>query len=201
MQSFDDRTMSVARVYGDAMLDLAQRQDQVEDLREELSQVADLYRKDENFRAFVDNPLADAEDRRETLERMLRGNASDLLTDSLQILNRKQRLALLPAVVAAYDEAYDVLRKRVKVDVTSATPLSSDQRERLTEALRKRTGKEPVLTETVDEAVLGGLVVRIGDRKIDSSVAHQLDNLSHLLHERIARQGAGRFVESTAPEA
>jgi F-type H+-transporting ATPase subunit delta len=198
MPSYDDRTLAVARVYGDAILGLARKQGREEEIQAELAELEELYHRDENFRDFVDSPLADPADREKTLERLLRGKGSDLLVDSIQILNRKQRLALLPAVAAAYDEAYDELRQRVKVRVTSATPLNDAQRRRLTEAIHQRTGKEPVLTETVDESILGGLVVRIGDHKIDSSVAYQLENLSHLLRERVARQGTGQFVESGA---
>lgn len=196
MAATDDRTTAVARVYADAMLALAEEGGQADELGEELAALADVYRRDPDFERFVASPLVDAEERQASLERMLRGRASDLLVDSLQVMNRKGRLGLLPAVAQTYRHTLHRRRGRIEVQVASAVDLSEAHREQLRQAIRRRTGHEPVLEVTVDPSLLGGLVVRIGDQKIDASVATQLENLSRTLLTRASREvGSGAYVE------
>ena len=196
MAATDDRSMAVARVYTDAMLDLAEARGQEDELGDELAALAEVYRRDPQFERFVSSPLVDAEEREASLERMLRGRASDLLVDSLQVMNRKGRLGLLPAVAESYRHTLYRRRGRVEVQVASAVELSEANREQLRQAIHRRTGRDPVLEVTVDPSLIGGLVVRIGDQKIDASVATQLENLSQTLLTRAAREvGSGAYVE------
>ena len=83
--------------------------------------------------------------------------------------------------------------------VTSAVPLGADARERLTKAMQARTGKKPQLIERVDESLLGGLVVQVGDEKLDCSVAHRLATLRESFRERASREiqaGTAYIAES-----
>lgn len=197
MARFDDEMLAVARVYAQAMLGLAEKRAETESLNEELAELARLYDRDPGFRDFVSSPLIDAEEREESLERAFRGKASELLVDSLQILNRKGRLALLPSVAEAFRRLYRAHLRQVEVDVTSAVALSDPQRERLKEAVRRRTGRDAILSESVDPTLLGGMVVRLEDQKIDASVATQLENLSETLLDRASRElGRREYVES-----
>ena len=80
--------------------------------------------------------------------------------------------------------------------MTSAVPLTDEQRRRLAAAIEGGTGLSPTLVERVDPAILGGLVVRLGDRKADASVATRLNNLSEALRARASRQlRSGSHVE------
>jgi F-type H+-transporting ATPase subunit delta len=195
---YDDKAMGVARVYADAMLELARDAGVADDLREELDGLAKLVARDPGFRDFLSNPAIDADERSASLERMFRGRTSDLLTDSLQVLNRKGRSALLPAVVAQYRDAHDHWSKHVVVQVTSAQPVSDAQRADLAAAVRRRTGFEPSFEERVDPSLIGGLVVRIGDQKIDGSVATKLAKMGEALLARASREiHSGTYVEGT----
>lgn len=188
MASFSDKSMAVASVYADAMLELADRRGEAEALRDELDEIARLAEIDRRFAAFLANPLIDEDRRAESLERMFRGKASDLAVDSLQVINRKGRIGLVPMIAAAYAARHDARRGVVEVQVASAVPLDGGQRERLRAAVRAATGSEPRLVERVDPELLGGLVVRIGDRKADSSIATRLRTLSEALLARASRE-------------
>jgi len=195
---FDDKQRAVARVYAEAMLELAVGAGAAESLREELDGLAALTRTRPGFTDFLANPAIDAEERRQSLERMLRGNLSDLAVDSVQVLNRKGRSALLPAVAAEYRRAHDRHQRRVEVQVTSARPLTDDQRGRLAAAVERRTGFRPSFDERVDASLLGGLVVRIGDEKTDGSAVTRLHNLTAALLARASREiHSGTYVEGT----
>ncbi len=191
MAAFNDQDMPVARVYSAAMLQLAERQGEVDALLDELQDIAAQVDKDEAFCRFLSSPTVDAAVRKETLEKLFRGRYSDLLVNSLQILNGKGRLGLLGAVAEAYRLAYDERGSRVEVRVVTATPLTDALRERLGAALHRRTGKTATLVETVDASMLGGLVVTIGDTKFDASVATKVRHLAGALQERASREIQG----------
>lgn len=188
MSSFDDKTLAVAKVYAAAMLDLAAKRGEADELGDELHQMVRLAERDPRFARFLADPLADAGERRESIEKMFRGQASDLLVDSLQVLNRKGRFGILPAITQVYHQELDRLRKRVEVQVTSAVPLTDELRHRLAAAVEGQTGRKARLDERVDESLLGGMVVQIGDRKIDASVTTRLEGLAAAMLDRASRE-------------
>lgn len=191
MASFSNQDMPVARVYSAAMLELAERQGEVDSLLDELQDLAAQVDKDEAFRQFLSSPTVDAAVRKSTLEKLFRGRYSDLLVNSLQILNGKGRLGLLGAVAEAYRQAHDAAGSRVEVQVVTATPLTEALREKLGATLKERTGKTATLVETVDPSLLGGLVVTIGDTKFDASIATKVKRLAGALKERASREIQG----------
>ena len=198
MASYDDKALAVARVYADALIEVAAEQDAADEVREELDSLAELYASDPAFREFLTNPAIDQDERQEGQETFFRGRLLDVTVDALQVLNEKDRSALLPAVVAAYRQAHDRLRRRVEVKVVSALPLTEPQRARLAQAVERRTGRTPSFEERVDPSLIGGLVVRIGDEKTDGSVATRLHNLSEALLARASREiHSGTYVEGT----
>lgn len=188
MAAFSEKSRAVASVYAAAMLELASARGAADSLRAELDEIARLASIDRGFAAFLSNPLIDDERRAESLERMFRGKASDLLVDSLQVINRKGRIGLVPEIAVAYAGRHDAQRGVVEVEVASAVALDDGQRDRLRAAVRAATGNEPRLVERVDKQLLGGLVVRIGDRKADSSIATRLRTLSEALLARASRE-------------
>lgn len=188
MASASDEGMAVARVYATAMLRLAESQGEVDVLFEELSDFAGLVDRDRDLASFVSSPLVDVEVRRQSLEKLFRGRRSDLFVDAIQVMNRKGRLGLIGAVAEAYRLEREALRGRVEVHVQSATPLTDSLRAKVREVAARRTGKEVDLVEAVNEALIGGLVLRIGDEKLDTSVATRLKRLGEALSDRAARE-------------
>lgn len=187
MPKVDDQEIGVARVYCQALLDLAEREGTADTVLAELGEIARLAETDARFAQFIESPLVDPEDRERALEKMFRGRATDVLIDAIQIMNRKGRLAILPTMAELYYEEHEALRGRLDVHVTSAVELSEALRERLRETIERSSGKGVVLHERLDESMIGGIVVRIGDKKIDASVRYQIAHLRELFHER-ARQ-------------
>jgi F-type H+-transporting ATPase subunit delta len=201
MANVDFRDLGVARVYARAMLDLAAAQDQADALLEELQQLGQAVAANPELATFLASPLVSGEARAEVLEKVFRRRASDLLVDALEVINRKGRLGLLPAIIEAYRGEYRELRGLVDARVTTAVPLTAAQRTRLTQAVAALTGKQPELIERVDPAILGGLVVEVAGQKIDTSLAMQLRDVGAALAQRAAlelHRGA-RLVEGGEP--
>lgn len=183
-----DQGNPVARVYAESLIRLAAEQGLEDEVRDELEALAGIIDTDGALANFLDSPLIEDEAKRATLEDALRGRASDLVVDTLQVMRRKGRLGLLRAAAHSYRELWTARRNRVDVRVVSAVALSDELRGLLERALAKRTGREPVLIEKVEPGLLGGLVISIGDDKIDSSVATGLERVHGDLLARASRE-------------
>ena len=184
MASSQEKLAPVAQVYAESMHDLASASNQVDELQAELEGVVAVLDADPRLEAFLASPLVDLDARRAALERALRGRASDLLVDALQVMRRKGRLGLVRAVASAYRRIWMDRKNRIEARVASAVPLGEELRAELVRAVARRTGREPVLVERVDPTLLGGLVVSIGDDKVDSTVARSLARLGARLMAR-----------------
>ena len=184
----DDRQLAVARVYAESLLALAEEQGTADDVLDELDGLVALEERDPDVASFFASPLVGEGERRGAIEKSFRSRASDLVVDTLQVMNSKGRLELLPALAVAYGSALDVLRRRIDVEVTSAVALGDDSRQQLLDTLSRVTSREIRLAETVDPEVLGGIIVSLGDRKIDYSLATELRQLDDQLRDRATRE-------------
>ncbi len=187
MPQVDDKQIGVARVYSRALLELAEREGVADRVLEELGELVKLGRSDPRFGNFFVSPLVDADDRKSTIEKLFRGRLHDLLVNALQVMNRKDRLAALGTMAEVYRLDHEELRGRVEVHVTTAVPLTDALRDQLRRKVGEVTGKAADLVERVDNHMIGGVVVKIGDSKLDGTVRRQIDRLRESIHER-ARQ-------------
>jgi F-type H+-transporting ATPase subunit delta len=194
MAKIDDQELAIAGIYSEAMIRLARQKGEVDTLLQELMELASLLEREPSFAAFVFSPTIDEDAREVSIEKLFRGRASDLLVDSLQILNRKGRMALLPAVIEAYRLDHEELRDQIDVHVRTAHPLTDAQRATIKEIASRHAGKEAILVEEIDEEVIGGLILQIGDRKFDCSIASELRQLSGALSERASREIHSRKI-------
>jgi F-type H+-transporting ATPase subunit delta len=200
MANVDSRDRGVARIYARAILDLAAEQGQEDALLGEIEELGRAVEADAELAAFLASPLVSGQARAEVVEKVFRRRASDLLVDALEVINRKGRLGLLPAIVSAFRGEYRELRGLVDARVVTAVPLSARQRARLVEALARFTGKQPELVEHVDPSILGGLVVEVAGEKFDGSLVTRLHDIGTLLAQRAAQElhRGARLVEEQA---
>jgi F-type H+-transporting ATPase subunit delta len=198
MASIDEREREVGRLYAEAILHVAEEKGQAEELLEELNGLVEYLDKNPEFERFLASPLIEEEPHAQVIEDAFRGKASDLLVDSLLVVNRKGRLSAVRAIAVAYRAALRDLRGWMDVHVRTAVPLTDALRARLTDALAATTSRKPSLVEHVDPAVIGGLVIQIEGRKIDASLASRLHHLSEALLARASREihSGKAYVES-----
>jgi F-type H+-transporting ATPase subunit delta len=189
--------LGLARTYSRAILALAEQNGQGDALAEELDDLVELLDRTPELERFLASPLVGEDGRRQTIEKAFRGKASDLLVDSLQVINRKGRAGDLRAVAASYREELRQLRGHVQAKVKTAVPLTDGARQGLQEALRRFTGKEPDLAESVDPRLLGGVEIEVAGQKIDTSVASRLRELSDRLLNRASieiQRGTASYI-------
>lgn len=198
-RTIDERQLAIARVYAQALLGLAESSGEVDQILEELLQLGSLMDEAPELRDYLQSPLVKEESRREAVESLFRGRLSDLLVDTLQVMNRKGRLELIHALVEAYRQEYEVLRGQVDVRITTAIPLSDRVRQRLRVTTSKLTGKEAQLVEKIEPSILGGMILQIGDGKMDTSIARKIRKLAEEMVERASRElhGGSQHVSTS----
>lgn len=201
MAGVTEEQLAVAKVYSSAMVALAEKVGETDNLLTELEELAALVEKSPELKRFFLTPTVDEDKRSQSIEKIFRGRMSDLLVNALQILNRKNRLDLLPAVIQAYRDEHRERAGHVEVFVRSAVPLSDEQRRELSDAVKRNVDSEPDLIESIDEGLIGGLVIQIGDRKLDTSVARKIRRIADVIHERSGKELARTNNYVTEPLA
>lgn len=167
--------LSVA--YATSLLDLAMEQGNADEIGQELTQLRGLLDQNPIFGEFLRDPGIGHEERSSALEKIFAGRVSPLLWNFLRVLSDKGRLGLLLHLDEVYDDLLDERLGKVEVDVTVAQRLGEDQLEQVRQRVSEALGKQAVVHQYVDEAILGGLVLRVQDRVIDASVRAQLKSM------------------------
>lgn len=188
MATVDDTAIAIADEYAKAALELAQEQGVADEFLSELADFVAYLESDGEFRRFLQSPVVDADARGELLERTLRSRMSDLLLNTILVMNGKGRAELIPLFYERCRLALEHERDEVDVFVTTAHPLSPELRGRLTEVVRSRAGRKPVLIEQVDPDTLAGLKVQIEDELLDLTAENHLRRLRRALLERASHE-------------
>ena len=174
------RRDSAARRYAEAAFEVALRDDTVETWRSELELAAQLA-GDERALQVLANPAIPGERRGEALGEMLRKRVSTPVLNLIQLMLRRGRIDELPRVAAEFRRLDDDRQGITHATATSAAELTRDEIRALTARLEQQTGGRVELAVEVDPSLLGGLVVRVGDRLIDGSVRGRLERLRNQL--------------------
>ena len=199
MAKVDEKQVAVARVYSQSLLNLAATNEQAESLLDEMNGLLEVLAAQPAFAEYFKSPLVDPKERGNAIERLLRGRASDLLVDSVQVLGQHGRLGLFETVVEGFRTGVQARQGRVDVEVTTAVPLDAALRDQLKAALMSLSdGQAPDLVEKVDPELLGGMVVRIGDRRIDTTLKKDLKTVRARLADRAAREIYGGRLAAAA---
>ena len=174
------RRDSAARRYAEAAFEVAQRDGTIEVWRSELDAAAVVI-GDERAMVALGNPALPIDQRSVAVASLLKGTASAPVQNLIQLLLRRGRIEELARVAAEFRRLDDRRQGITHATVTSAAPLSQDEIRALTARLEQSSGGRIALATQVDESLLGGLVVRIGDRLIDGSVRGRLERLRNQL--------------------
>jgi len=175
----------VGKVYAEALLNSAEKQNLSSEVLEEFDAlVYDLLRREPQFELILSSSAIGRDRKQEVIEKAFTGRASEVFVNFLLVLNKHDRLDVLRAVHAMCRQMYNERSGRIRVQVTSAVPLPDDQAERLRQEIRTQFAKEPVLDVQVDPELIAGMLVRVGDWRLDSSIRSRLHRIREQLVER-----------------
>jgi F-type H+-transporting ATPase subunit delta len=164
----------VARVYTEALLEIAKERGVVEETGAELAEVQALLEREPDAAKLLESPVVETSEKQAILKKALRGNVGDLTADFLGLLLEKGRFAALPSIVDAYRDMADQIAGRVRVHVETADKLSQGLRSEIRNAVARFLDREVVLEDSVEPALVGGAVIRVGDKVYDGSLASRL---------------------------
>jgi F-type H+-transporting ATPase subunit delta len=174
------RRQSAARRYAEAAFSVAMRDDAVEAWRSELDSAAEIVGEERIGRALA-NPSIPLETRLATAEDTFGKLVGNKMLNLIGLLLRRGRIEELPRLAAEFRRLDDERQGITHATATSASPLTADEVRALTQRLEQYTGGRIQLDVEVDPSLLGGLVVRVGDRLIDGSVRSRLERLRNQL--------------------
>ncbi len=176
------RSAAAARRYARALFGLAQEGGAVDEIRGQLARMDELFAAESALRHALFRPLRPVAERRNVLRAIAtRLGLADVVRNFLVFLIDQRRLVDFDAIRAEYEQLADAAAGRVKATVTAAAPLDDAQHDRLRRALAARTGREVELEVTVDSALIGGAVARVGNVVFDGSLKTQLSQLRDTL--------------------
>ena len=170
--------LQLARKYSRAIFELAQDEGKLVPYGEELASARKDLDRVPGIWGYFANPELSRGDKKALVKKLFEGELSKNVYHFLLLLVDKRRMSLLPAIVEQYEAFSNEARHIVLADVTTARPLSKKQQEKLEDKLEVVTGKTVKVRLHEDPKIIGGVIVRIGDKRIDGSVTGKLSALA-----------------------
>jgi F-type H+-transporting ATPase subunit delta len=164
--------------YATAVFELAREENSIDALEKDFTALKDMIRESADLARLVRAPVFSADDQQKGMNAILnRMEAAALTRRFVLLLTSKRRLFILTDVIRAFEALVSRLRGEVRAEVTSARPLNDAEIAELKNVLKTKLGRDARLDAKVDPTLLGGLVVKVGSRMIDSSIRTKLNGL------------------------
>lgn len=181
--------MSVSERYAMALLKVGVEKGILEELEKDFSSFIESYKKEAELKKFFENPLIDNRDKKELISSVL-GEKNKNLNNLLRILIDRNREKELAFIYESFMEKVRTEKNRVLCRATTAYELTEKEKNEIVKILEKQTQKEVELENVVDKSIVGGIIIKVGDRVYDYSVKGQLNSLrDKLLKTSLAKVG------------
>lgn len=179
-----DSRSEIAERYAEALFELALEDGSLETVERDLQGISTALKDSEDLERLVSSPVFDHDVKASALEAILdKGGASITTRNFVKLLARNGRVSLLGSVIAAFARRAADHRGEISAEAISATALSDEQAQNLRQQIEAKVGKSVNLTTRTDSSLLGGLIVKVGSRMIDSSFRTKLTRLQQSLKE------------------
>jgi F-type H+-transporting ATPase subunit delta len=166
----------IAEVYARALFEVAAEGDKLALIHEQLNQFADVVSENRDTQRFFFSPYFTGEVKKDGLHRAVSGAEPELI-NFLEALIERHRMPALFRIRTRFDALWDKANRRLPVSITTAVPLDDATAESIGRRIGEQTGEQVELSSTVDADIIGGIVLRVGNRIMDASIRSQLDNL------------------------
>lgn len=164
--------------YAESLLEVAVERDCVKEMEEQITYLGELYREDEELKNLLQNPLLEPEQKKASVTDVLEEHFREEIINLVELVLEKNRSDQIPFIADAFDRLADQFYGVVRVQVTSAEPLTDQREEELENEIRRLLGNQEVdLTTEVDPDLIAGVEIRIGDYVLDGSLQGRIKNL------------------------
>ena len=174
----------IASRYSTALFELMLSEGKLEELAKEIAALQQVFKESEDLRVLIGSPIYTRDEARKGIvEIAARMGLSNLFTNTLALLATKRRLFALPLILDQLAEMLSDHQGIIHAEVCSAHDLTDEEIDRITGALKAKAGKDIKLDIKIDPGLIGGMVVRLGSRMIDSSIKSKLMNMKYAMQE------------------
>ena len=171
----------IAETYSSAIFELGQESGLLPQFDTDLSYVQDLFSTHEELRQILINPMLEVAGKKKILQQIFGSEVHPLIMNFLNVMVDRRRSPYIMETARAYVKRSRESRGILEAKVTVIEPLSEAMREKVLRKLQEITGKECVIEEHVDPSILGGMVIQVGDTRIDGSMARRLEELKKII--------------------
>ena len=172
-----------ARRYAGALFNVAVARQEVDEVAQNLATVTSVVTQSSDLLGVLHHPRVTRERKKEILHHVFGGQVRPDVEHLLLMLVEKDRASIIPNVASEFARLLDTHRNEADAEAVSAVPLTPEQISQLETQLQNATGLKVRLKTRVDENILGGLIVRVGDKLIDASVATRLSQIGNRLKQ------------------
>ncbi|MEZ5812278.1 MAG: F0F1 ATP synthase subunit delta [Rhizobiaceae bacterium] len=174
----------VAQRYAASLYELAEDAKSVSRVEGDLDRFEKLIEGSDDLKRLITSPVFSGDEQLRAISAVIdKAGISGLTGNFVRVVARNRRLFAAPAMIRAFRHIAAAARGEVAADVTSAHALSAAQKKELAAALKSVAGKDVAMNVTVDPSILGGMIVKIGSRQIDTSLKTKLNSLKLALKE------------------
>jgi F-type H+-transporting ATPase subunit delta len=166
----------IARVYADALFEVAQEGDKLDEIHEQLGGFADAMAENRELQVFFFSPYFSSAEKREGIAKAISG-ADEELVNFLELLAEKHRMPVIFRIRGRFDELWAKAKRRLEVTLTSAVELDQGVVDKVGEEVARQTDRKIDLSNEIDPDILGGLVLRVGNMVLDASLRSKLEKL------------------------
>lgn len=165
----------LASRYAKSILDLAVETNQLEKIFADIKWLQDILKTNRDFLNLLRSPIIKADKKKKILDAVLEKRVSELTAAFITLLVGKNRESNLPEIITSFISLYKQHKNIHTVKLTTAVPVSDDMKKAIVGQVKKSSGYENIeLEEKVDENIIGGFVLQIGDKLVDASIAYDL---------------------------
>ncbi|MCK4304979.1 MAG: F0F1 ATP synthase subunit delta [Candidatus Eisenbacteria sp.] len=172
---------AVARRYARALFEAAEARDLLDTVAEDLRGIGVLLRDHPEFHRLLTIPKIDELAKRKLISELFGGRVHALVVELLFLVLEKKRFPVLAQIIEGYRDLLEEHRGIVRAEITTAVRLPEPLEQILIQKLERRTSKTVLLVKRVDASILGGMMVRIGDRIMDRSIRRTLEEIKEAL--------------------
>ena len=174
----------IAQRYATAIFDIAKEDKTIKAIEADVATLETAIRESDDLRTLLNSPLYSREEQGAAIKAVAeKMELSATTANVLGLLASKRRLFVLPQLVRVLQERLAEERGEVTAEVTTAKALTKAQSDKLAKTLKAQVGKSVTIKETVDESIIGGLIVKVGSKMIDTSIASKLNALQNTMKE------------------
>ncbi|MCP4376770.1 MAG: ATP synthase F1 subunit delta [bacterium] len=192
--------LTLANTYAQGLLDNLPDDDHAEEIANELDEVVKLFDQIEGFESLLTRAILNKTQRNELVTRIFSGRVSEKVEAFVTVLGRRDRLSIIRAAARVFRQLLNARKGLMEVHVTTAVPLEPQRHDEIAKMISEQLGSQIILIAHVESNMLGGIVIRVGDRVFNASLSMSIKKLSNRLARRIALAAMPSTLREDTPE-